>query len=77
MARPISLSETPIWCGKTEDYELELTKEGIKIIYFPYKRGVDWNKKHKKTYFSYEQRKQLLESIQYADFVIPEESLIS
>lgn len=30
--------------------------------------------KGKKTYFSYEQRKQLLESIRYVDLVIPEES---
>lgn len=28
--------------------------------------------KHKKTYFSYEERKQLLESIRYVDLVIPE-----
>ena len=30
--------------------------------------------KHKKTYFSYEERKALLESIRYVDLVIPEES---
>lgn len=34
----------------------------------------NWNEKHKKTYFSYEQRKQLLESIRYVDLVIPETS---
>ena len=34
----------------------------------------NWNDKHKKTYFSYEQRKQLLESIRYVDLVIPEEN---
>lgn len=34
----------------------------------------NWEEKHKKTYFSYEQRKQLLESIRYVDLVIPEES---
>ena len=34
----------------------------------------NWNEKHKKTYFSYEQRKQLLESIRYVDLVIPEEN---
>lgn len=28
--------------------------------------------KHKKTYFTYEQRKQLLEAIRYVDLVIPE-----
>lgn len=32
----------------------------------------NWNDKHKKTYFSYEQRKQLLEAIRYVDLVIPE-----
>ena len=32
----------------------------------------NWNEKHKKTYFTYEQRKQLLESIRYVDLVIPE-----
>lgn len=30
------------------------------------------SKKHKKTYFTYEQRKQLLEAIRYVDLVIPE-----
>ena len=33
----------------------------------------NWNQKHKKCYFSYEERKQLLESIRYVDLVIPEE----
>lgn len=32
----------------------------------------NWSKKQKKTYFSYEQRKQLLEAIRYVDLVIPE-----
>jgi len=32
------------------------------------------NSKHKKSYFSYEQRKLLLESIRYVDLVIPETS---
>ena len=31
-------------------------------------------KKNKKSYFSYEQRKQFLESIRYVDLVIPEET---
>ena len=35
---------------------------------------INWNEKHKKTYFTYEQRKQLLESIRYVDLVIPEEN---
>ena len=34
----------------------------------------NWNEKQKKTYFSYEQRKHLLESIRYVDLVIPEEN---
>lgn len=34
----------------------------------------NWNEKQKKSYFSYEQRKQLLESIRYVDLVIPEEN---
>ena len=33
----------------------------------------NWNQKHKKCYFSYEERKQLLEAIRYVDLVIPEE----
>lgn len=33
----------------------------------------NWNGKQKKCYFSYEKRKQLLESIRYVDLVIPEE----
>lgn len=32
----------------------------------------DWNEKQKKCFFSYEQRKQLLEAIRYVDLVIPE-----
>ena len=34
----------------------------------------NWNEKQKKCYFSYEQRKMLLESIRYVDLVIPENS---
>ncbi len=34
----------------------------------------NWEQKHKKCYFPYEQRKQLLEAIRYVDLVIPEES---
>lgn len=32
----------------------------------------NWNEKEKKTYFSFEKRKQLLEAIRYVDLVIPE-----
>ena len=32
------------------------------------------NEKHKKCYFSYEERKRLVESIRYVDLVIPEEN---
>ena len=32
----------------------------------------NWNEKHKKCYFSYEERKSLLEAIRYVDLVIPE-----
>lgn len=34
----------------------------------------NWNEKQKKCYFSYEQRKQLLEAVRYVDLVIPENS---
>ena len=34
----------------------------------------NWNAKHKKCYFTYEQRKALLESLRYVDLVIPEEN---
>lgn len=34
----------------------------------------NWNQKQKKCYFSFEKRKQLLESIRYVDLVIPENS---
>ncbi len=34
----------------------------------------NWNQKHKKCYFPYEQRKMLLESIRYVDLVVPEEN---
>ena len=34
----------------------------------------NWREKQKKSYFSYEQRKQLLESVRYVDLVIPEEA---
>ena len=32
----------------------------------------NWNEKRKKCYFTYEQRKKLLEAIRYVDLVIPE-----
>ena len=34
----------------------------------------NWDEKRKKCYFSYEQRKALVESIRYVDLVIPEET---
>ena len=34
----------------------------------------NWKEKRKKCYFSYEQRKALVEAIRYVDLVIPEES---
>ena len=34
----------------------------------------NWNQKQKVCYFTYEQRKQLLEAIRYVDLVIPEEN---
>ena len=32
----------------------------------------NWKEKHKKCYFTYEQRKALLEAIRYVDMVVPE-----
>lgn len=32
----------------------------------------NWNEKHKKCYFTYEQRKALVEAVRYVDLVIPE-----
>ena len=34
----------------------------------------NWNSKQKKCYFTYEERKRLLEAIRYVDLVIPEEN---
>ena len=34
----------------------------------------NWNEKQKKCYFSYEERKRLVEAIRYVDLVIPEEA---
>ena len=34
----------------------------------------NWNEKQKKCYFTYEQRKTLVEAVRYVDLVIPEES---
>lgn len=34
----------------------------------------NWNQKQKKSYFTYEQRKALLEAIKYVDMVVPEEN---
>lgn len=34
----------------------------------------NWNQKNKKCYFSYEQRKALLEAVRFVDLVIPEEN---
>lgn len=32
----------------------------------------NWNEKHKKCYFTYDERKQLVEAIRFVDLVIPE-----
>lgn len=34
----------------------------------------NWNSKHKTSYYSYEERKTMLEAIRYVDLVIPEEN---
>ena len=34
----------------------------------------NWNEKQKKCYFTYEQRKALVEAVRYVDLVIPENS---
>lgn len=34
----------------------------------------NWNEKRKKCYFSYEERKKLIEAVRYVDLVIPEEN---
>lgn len=34
----------------------------------------NWDKKQKKCYFSYEERKRLVEAVRYVDLVIPEEN---
>ena len=34
----------------------------------------NWNEKQKKCYFSYEERKAMLEAIRYVDLVVPEEN---
>lgn len=34
----------------------------------------NWNEKQKKSYFTFEQRKAMLEAIKYVDMVIPEEN---
>lgn len=34
----------------------------------------NWNEKHKKCYFTYEERKAVLEAIKYVDEVLPEEN---
>ena len=34
----------------------------------------NWNQKQKKSYFTYEQRKAILEAIRYVDMVVPEEN---
>ena len=34
----------------------------------------NWSEKKKKSYFTYEQRKQLLEAIRYVEEIVPEES---
>ena len=34
----------------------------------------NWNEKHKKCYFTYAERKMMLEAIRYVDLVVPEEN---
>ena len=45
---------------------------GVYLIVAVSTDDFNYNQKHKKTYFTYEQRKQLLEAIRYVDLVIPE-----
>lgn len=35
----------------------------------------NWNEKQKRCYFSYEERKKLVEAVRYVDLVLPEENL--
>lgn len=41
------------------------------VVFLPMNQ---WNEKQKKCFFTYEQRKKLLEAIRYVDLVIPEEN---
>ena len=34
----------------------------------------NWNEKQKRCYFSYEERKKLVEAVRYVDLVLPEEN---
>lgn len=45
---------------------------GDYLIVVPSTDEFNWNEKGKKCYFTYEQRKALLEAIRYVDLVIPE-----
>ena len=47
---------------------------GDYLIVAPSTDEFNWTQKQKKSYFPYEQRKDLLESIRYVDLVIPEEN---
>ena len=37
----------------------------------------NWNEKQKKCYFTYEERKAMLEAIRYVDLVVPEENWVT
>ena len=61
--------------GRLPDGILKRAKElGDYLIVALSTDEFNWNSKQKKCYFSYEDRKKMLESIRYVDLVIPEEN---
>ena len=53
---------------------LRRAKEGDYLIVVVSTDEFNWNEKRKKCYFSYEERKKLVEAVRYVDLVIPEEN---
>ena len=53
---------------------LNILKLGDYLIVVVSTDEFNWNEKRKKCYFSYEERKKLVEAVRYVDLVIPEEN---
>ena len=69
----LAYSVVSLMVGIPYGFDVTIACAGILIVALSTDE-FNWNQKQKKSYFSYEDRKRMLEAIRYVDLVIPEES---